>query len=143
MHRTLTLDELWSLAETTAKARNGLVHHSCCDVWTTRAAKLKRTSHHENVQWRHFLLSLDKSFADKKQAFLAKMTEEGWQLPAILNQTCQGKSSLTLRQRAAFRPLHAGQPPQELQTSSAFLELVCPTQITPEIVTTSGTNHFI
>ena len=110
----IEFQELWSIATSAASACNGLVHHPCCDVWTTRAAKLKRASHRTKIQWREILNSLDKSCEDKKQALLAKMTEEGWRLPALLNEACKYQLSQPPRPRDPSKVDQPEQPPQEL-----------------------------
>jgi len=119
MQKTLAFNELWKTADTAAKGCNGLCHHPCCDVWTTRAAKTKRASHPRTTQWRQLILTLDKTIEDKKQALLAKMTEEGWRLPALLNEVCQAQSPPTLQQKSAFRPHIPVQQPQDTQASPA------------------------
>lgn len=79
---------LWTMATAAATTHNGLCYHPCCDVWTTKSAKLKRASHKAKIQWRQIINSLGRPCENKKQAFLAKMTEEGWRVPALFNKPC-------------------------------------------------------
>lgn len=119
MRKTLTFEELWAIATTAAKACNGLTYHNCCDIWTSRSAKASRDSHRQKLQWKNIISTLDKTIEDKKQGLLAKMTEEGWRLPAVLNEACQVRLFSTRSRQLAFRHHISDQPPQELRVSSA------------------------
>jgi hypothetical protein len=124
MKKTLTFEELWKMATMAANARNGLTYHHCCDKWTSRSAKVSRDSHKQKLQWKNLLSIVDKSYEDKKQALLAKMTEEGWRLPAILNEACDSQSRANIQTQIAFRPHNPDQPPQDLRDVLAPQNLV-------------------
>lgn len=119
MSRTLGLEQLWEMASSTANSRNGLFYHPCCDVWSTRASKAKRASHSKHLQWRQITSTLDKSVEDKKQALLAKMTEGGWRLPALLNEACHFKPKRSFQQETAFKVVNPDLPPEDLRASFA------------------------
>ena len=121
--KLLTFHELWSMANAASQSCNDLCFHLCCDVWTSRAAKSKRASHVKCLTWRKLLLLLDKAAEDKKQSLQAKMVEEGWRLPAVLNEACQARPSPTFQQQIAFR-LH--QPAQDLRAGLTPLEFLRP-----------------
>ena len=120
--RTLNLDQLWEIANASAKSCNGLMYHPCCDIWSTRAAKVKRASHTKSLHWRQITASLDKASDDKKGALLAKMTEEGWQLPVVLNKSCQPQPRLTVEPQFPFRPHNPDHLSQDFRTSIAPIE---------------------
>lgn len=65
------------------------------------------------------MASLDKSIEDKKQALLAKMTEEGWRIPVVFNKGCQARPSPTFHRPIAFRPHQLSIQLQNLQASLA------------------------
>lgn len=116
--RALAFGELWALVSTTNKSSNGLCYHPCCDTWTTRGATTKRASHSNCLKWQKLSSTLDKSIEDKKQALQAKMIEEGWRLPALLNEVCSSATRQTGQPQVAFK-LH--QPLLQPQDSLASL----------------------
>lgn len=142
MARFLPFDTFWDLALAQNNTSNGLYYHPCCDVWTTRAAKAKRASHKDNINWRRALNSLDKSVDDKKHALLAKMTEEGWRLPVVLNEACKAMLPQTLQQQSAFRPHIPVQPPQDLQPIIADQDFIYPDQLPLGLITPSSNHYF-
>ena len=90
MRKQWDFEELWLAALSHAKCRNDLVYHSCCDVWTTRASERARKSHVKMIRWRELMGSLKiTNGEDKKTLLLAKMTEEGWRMPVVMNQACR------------------------------------------------------
>ena len=117
--KTLTFEQLWSLATSVIHGGNGLYYHPCCDIWTTRGSITKRSSHSKSLHWRKLLSTLDKSIDDKKQALFAKMTKEDWRLPALLNETCHPRARPTLQPQSAFELHYPDQIPQDLQASLA------------------------
>ena len=83
-------ENLWHLALTKGKSRNDVAYHSCCDVWTTRGAEKARASHVKITRWRELMADLGYSREeDKKTLLLAKMVEEQWALPAVINRPCR------------------------------------------------------
>ena len=123
--RTLSLDQLWEIANASAKSCNGITYHPCCDTWSTRAAKMKRASHTMIIHWRQITASLDKASDDKKGALLAKMVEEGWKIPVILNKPCLSNRSTKKSQlpfkihipqhKRTFTPISPDRTNQDLQ----------------------------
>lgn len=107
----LTFEQLW---EKVNASSNGIYYHLCCDVWTTRSSKAKRASHIKFLQWRKIMASLDKNMDDKKQALLAKMTEEGWRNPVVVNQVCQTQPATTVPTQFPFRLHNQSLQPQDL-----------------------------
>jgi hypothetical protein len=89
MSRILAFEEFWQVANPIHHGGNGLYYHPCCNIWTTRASKSKRASHTQHLQWRQIMDSLPKDIIDKKQALQAKMIEEGWSIPVLLNEACK------------------------------------------------------
>jgi len=142
MRRLVEFETLWTTGIASAKACNGICYHPCCDVWTTKGAKTIRKSHVKAQQWRNLLLTLDKSVEDKKQALLSKMTEEGWRLPAVLNETCQARPAPTFQQQTAFRLRQPDIQPQDLQAGFSSLDFVYPDQLPFELVTPSSIYYF-
>ena len=114
MSKLVGFEELWLMATSAAEAHNGLVHHPCCDVWTTKASKAKRESHRQKLQWKSIMKALGSSCEDKKQALQAKMIEEGWRLPALLNESCNCQSRQTLRPEDPPKFHQSLHPPEEL-----------------------------
>ena len=90
MAKERDFDDLWAHGLSQAKSRNGLFYHSCCDVWTSRGAEKSRSSHTKKLRWTILMASLKTTGEEEKKTLLrAKMTEEGWRLPAIMNQACK------------------------------------------------------
>jgi chromosome segregation ATPase len=84
------------------------------------------------------MASLDKT-VDNKQALLAKMTEEEWKLPAVLNELCPIQPSSTVQQKSAFRhhvPNFQHQPIERLHEMGA--EIVQQELAVSEMITSSG-----
>lgn len=117
MDSSLTFDQLWNKLAIHKEAGNCLLYHPCCGVWTTKAAKVKRASHRQSWKWRQIAASLDKSASDIKQAFHAKMTEEGWRLPAVLNKRCTSLPTPFLVPQARFRPVDSALQPADVRAS--------------------------
>lgn len=109
MSRHLAFEQFWNKAVTAANGSNSLCHHICCDVWTTRASKSTRATHIKKTSWRAIMESLSKKAPDKKAALLAKMTEEGWRLPVILNKPCEFHSHQSLGEGGSSK----GDQPEE------------------------------
>ncbi len=86
--------------------------------------------------------TLGKDTGDKKQALLAKMTEEGWRLPAVLNEFCQVRPTSTFQQQPAFRLHQFDQPPQDLQADFSPRNYVFEGQIPSELITSSSKIKF-
>ena len=125
MAEPLSFNELWELAVAANKAANGIYYHPCCDVWTTRGSVAKRSSHLKKLQWRKLISTLDKSCEDKKQALLAKMIEEGWRVPAVLNKLCECHLRQSVDQSRHFKTHNPDQRPEELVSalpSQDFIE---------------------
>ena len=143
MRKTLTFDELWKMAETAARSCNGLTYHHCCDVWTSRSAKVSRDSHKQKLHWKNLLSTLNKQAEDKKQALLAKMTEEGWRLPAVLNETCQAQPRQLFGPQALSNHFSESVQPASLQPGLADYLFLLPGQTSSQVVTPSGTLTLI
>jgi hypothetical protein len=142
MSTLLSFEDLWNTATAAANAHNGLAHHSCCDSWTSKGAKIKRKSHKKHESWGKLLLSLDKAVEDKKQALQAKMIEEGWRLPAVLNEACQARPKQTRQPQTAFRLHQPDLPPQDFQASLAHRGLIVASQDHPGNQATSTFSHY-
>lgn len=90
MAKVMEFEDLWHLAVTHAKSRNDMFYHSCCDVWTARSAINARKSHEKKIRWRELMACLKENGGeDKKTQLLAKMSEERWRLPVVMNEGCQ------------------------------------------------------
>lgn len=117
--KVVDFNKFWVKAVDADKSYNGFEYHSCCDSWSTRCPKSKRSTHKNHLPWRKLMTLLDKNTEDKKQALLGKMTEEGWKLPIVLNQICQVHSAPTLPAQLSLR-LHSRFPqPQDFPPSLA------------------------
>ena len=121
---------------------NNLFYHSCCDVWTTRDAKPKRVAHKNHLAWRKLALTFDKTIEDRKQALLAKMTEEGWRINVVLNECCSALSSSISKQQTDLRLHQPGIHPQDLQADLSSLDLIYQDQLPSELITSSGDHCF-
>lgn len=130
--RNLTFDQLWDKANSAKQGSNGLYYHPCCDIWTTRGSEAKRASHSKHFHWRQLISTLDKSCEDKKKALLAKMAEEDWRVPIVLNEACQVRPTPTFQQQSAFSLHQAEQLPQDLQTI-----------FSPQILNKISPDHYI
>ena len=97
MVKVINFEEFWLYALSLEKHRNDVAYHRCCDVWTSRNAKKARTSHSETINWRELIKSLDQSSQDKKLLLQARMVEEQWSIPIILNQPC--RSAMTTKNK--------------------------------------------
>ena len=117
MPTPLPFEELWRVATAAAAARNGLCYHPCCDVWTTRSAKLKRDSHKQKLLWQNLMSMLDKSVADKKKALEAKMVEERWRLHVVLNESCRLRTKKSAATGGAFCLVDNGLVERDLSSS--------------------------
>lgn len=142
MSRHLTFEELWERINSVNHSFNGLNYHPCCDVWTTRSSKTKRATHKTHLHWRQITALLDKSFEDKKQALLAKMTEEEWRLPALLNEFCQVRPGPIFQQQSAFRLHQPDIQPQDLEADFSPRNYVFEGQVPSELVSASGNQLF-
>ena len=89
MATTYDFDSFWDLATALNQARNSLSYHICCDVWSKRGSKRYRKLHKQELKWNQVMTSLSKEVPDKKLALQAKMIEEGWRIPVLLNKPCQ------------------------------------------------------
>lgn len=117
MKKVFSFDDFWEASDAAAKAHNGFCYHPCCDIWTSRSGKSARATHTKTLKWKEITRTLDKLTDNKKQDLLAKMTEEGWQVPVILNESCRVRQMPTFQQQAAFRPYQPSIQPQDLQAS--------------------------
>lgn len=133
MVRTLNFDEFWVMANSVNESCNSVIYHPCCDVWTTRSSKSKRASHSKNLPWRKLISSLSKSVEEKKEALLAKITDEGWRLPVVLNEACQAHHNQTGRSQAAFRPHQPNLSLYNLQFSNPPPAFVQPSPECPSL----------
>lgn len=84
----LSFEELWNKLSVGKAAGNTLYYHPCCDIWTSKNSKTKRASHAKQMPFRRIMSILDKSIDDKKLALMVKMAEQGWRIPAVLNEAC-------------------------------------------------------
>ena len=114
MGRLLTFQELWDFTQAQNKHCNGVYYHPCCNIWTTRNSKTNRSSHKLHFNWKQIMASLPKDTEDKKQALQAKMIEEGWALPALLNKPCTNHSSPNPVLQPSSDSTSAKVPPQDL-----------------------------
>lgn len=107
----MDFEDFWNYAKAREKGSNEVVYHRCCDSWTSRGSKKVRDSHVEHLGWRNLIRSLGASEEDKKTLLRAKMTEEGWRIPSIINETCKIQPKLKFPHQTAFK-LH---DPHQLQ----------------------------
>ena len=103
MVKHLDFDSFYQLATDSNRTCNSLSYHSCCDVWSKRGSKRLRSSHRQELKWGQVMTSLLKDFPDKKLALQAKMVEEGWRMPVLVNQPCQARA-LAYPPRLLFKP---------------------------------------
>ncbi len=102
--RTITFDDLWQTILDCSKHRNPILHHPCCDIWTTRNSKKSRSTHSQSTSWKEIQGTLPGDCPDLKTAFHAKMVEEGWRIPALLNKPCQAHLQLSQMGKLPFQP---------------------------------------
>ena len=138
MATLLTFDELWAKINSAHKAGNSFYYHPCCDVWTTRASKAKRASHTSHLQWKQISATLDKSVEDKKQALQAKMIEECWRLPSVVNGPCSRQPNQSSGHQLPFNLYNQDQPQQCVQAGLAEQDFIYPSQTAAEMTTISG-----
>jgi hypothetical protein len=124
--KTMTFEELWASAEKADKNNNAPTYHPCCDTWTSRGAEPKKASHSRSIGWRKLLSNLGNKIANKKQALLVKMSEEGWKLPVLFNTACQLQPRQTLHPQTAFRLHQPDLSSHDLQDSFARQEYSLP-----------------
>ena len=72
------------------------------------------------------MASLDKSLENRKQALMAKMTEEGWRVPAILNEPCLSLPNPSLGHPATF---NSHFEPVMIEASPAAQDFTRPGQV--------------
>lgn len=89
MSLSLSYNDFWRFAMERLKQRNYLSYHPCCDVWTTRNSKCIKETHTSVTSWKEVMATLDKSVEDGQVALQAKMLEEGWQIPVVVNKPCR------------------------------------------------------
>jgi hypothetical protein len=147
MARIVDFETFWKVASSKAAKGNDMVFHPCCDVWTSRNSKLAQTSHLEAIKWRQLLHSLPKTELDQKNALHAKMIEEHWQIPVVMNQHCisnLGKVSafrqFSTDSLAKTRLKNCLSTPTDLRTTTPATvrvndERSCFTQIQPQVHT--------
>ena len=111
----LSFEELWKKLSEGKTAGNTLYYHPCCDVWTSKNSKTKRASHAKQMPFRRIMSILDKSIEDKKQALMVKMAEEGWRIPAVLNEGCKMKPVASHAVQNTFRLYNPYGLPHNLQ----------------------------
>ena len=142
MSKRFTFDEFWKLANPRNHGGSGLYYHPCCDVWTTRSCKSTRASHTQKIQWRLIAGTLDKRIEDRKQALFIKMTEEHWQLPALLNIPCKIQPLPSIPPQLSSDSSSTNQPQQDLPLQSgAFNYTRQPGFIIPQQTTTESFEH--
>jgi hypothetical protein len=115
MDTSLDFEAFWILASSQAQSRNTLAYHQCCDVWTTRNSKKARNSHKQITHWIQVMLSLDRSVPDKKQALLAKLTEERRRTTVLMNLKCFASLNYSHRPRDSHQPLETENSIEGLQ----------------------------
>ena len=120
---SLDFEAFWILASSHAQRRNTLAYHQCCDVWTTRNSKKARTSHKQITHWIQVMLSLDRSVPDKKQALLAKLTEERRRTNVLVNVKCSASSNYSHRPRDSHQALETENYIEGLQVPEAQPDL--------------------
>lgn len=143
MQRCLPFDEFWEMVACLGEAGlKSLFYHSCCDVWTTKAGKTKGTSHKNRFAWHKLALTFDKTIEDKKQALLAKMTEEGWRLDIVINESCTALSSPILQQKIVSILHQPDIHPQDLQADLSSPDFASQDQPTCELPPSSSRQCF-
>lgn len=142
MLRTLTFDEFWDEAVAAVQGCNGYCYHPCCDVWTSRSARVKRDSHLKHIQWRKLFTALGKTMEQKKQHLLEKMNEEGWQIPIVLNDSCKVQLNQVPEQKAAIEPRLPYIQPQDLQVGFSHPNFTHPDPMWSEQNTPASTLYF-
>jgi hypothetical protein len=121
-----SFEDLWDFALNQGKSRNDVAYHSCCDVWTTRGAEKARSSHLKKIRWKELMAALETNGEeDKKKLMHAKMIEEGWRIPFLLNKPCFSnratkKSQLPFKihipqHRRTFSPMSPDRTNRDLQ----------------------------
>lgn len=138
MLKTVAFDKFWDDAVAAVKGCNGYCYHPCCDVWTTRSAIAKRDTHLKQIQWRKLVPASGKIDEQKKQDLLAKMNENGWQIPIVLNDSCKVQPIQTPQQQTTIQRHLPNIPPQDLQADPASLDFVFPGQLPFELTTPSS-----
>ena len=132
----LSFEELWKKLSDGKVAGNTLYYHPCCDIWTSKSSKTKRATHIKQMPFRKILSILDKSIEDKKNALMVKMVEEGWRIPAILNEVCKLKLVPSVPHRNTFRLYNPYLLPHNLQATlpprESPLSRQIPTPVNPE-----------
>ena len=124
MAKVADYNSFWEIACVKAANGNDLVFHPCCDVWTTRNSKQARSSHPELIKWRQILHSLGKMDIDLKSALHAKMVEECWQIPVIINQHCRVTKTLEPALTNLPRHKHAKRTHDQTTPSNQGLGIV-------------------
>ena len=119
MDTSLDFEAFWILASSQAQSRNTLAYHQCCDVWTTRNSKKARTSHKHITHWIQVMLSLGRSVPDKKQALLAKLTEERRRTTVLMNFKCFASLNYSHRPRDSHQTLKTENSIEGLQVPEA------------------------
>jgi hypothetical protein len=132
MARIVDYETFWKVASSKAAKGNDMVFHPCCDVWTSRNSKLAQTSHLEAIKWRQLLHSLPNTELDQKNALHAKMIEEHWQIPVVMNQHCISN----LGRISAFRKI----PTDSLAKTRLKNSLSTPTDLRTTTLATVGVN---
>lgn len=142
MAHCLPFDQFWECAVAASRAGNGFCYHPCCDVWTSPYGKGKgtRRTHDKSYQWKR-IISV-KNIQGKKQALLAKMIEEEWRIPVVLDEACENPRKPIMQQQTAFRPRHPDSQSQDSQAGLSCLEFVYPDQLPSGLITPSSTHYF-
>lgn len=143
MTKFLGYDSFWDFATERSQQSNDLSHHKCCDSWTTRQAKKVRASHTQEIKWRHLLSNLKCPPEDQKAHLQAKMIEECWRLPVVLNKSCISQQHKHLEQNLPFRFHNSGLLPSTFQASYTEQDFVYQNHNSINMFTTLGIYKFI
>lgn len=136
--KIVDFDSFWKRATKAGTNRNGFAYHSCCDVWTTRAAEAQRITHKWQIPLSKIISGLKTDIDGQKQALYAMMMEEEWRIPVLLNESCKARPRSILQQQVAFRHHQPGEASQELQERFAAQNTAYSGQVPSEVVTSSS-----
>jgi hypothetical protein len=138
MAKQLNFQAFWTFATARSQQGNDLHYHGCCDSWSTRNCKKARNSHNQHLQWRKLISALEPNSEGKEKALLAKMTEEGWKIPVVLNELCGTKTRQTFESQLPFKLENSCHPQGNQQTSLALPNFSYPNNDQPQNDTPSG-----
>lgn len=127
-------EDFWKMAIKANTGGNGLCYHECCDVWTTRAARIMRDSHQTKLSWRKFMADVDKSVDDGMVAFRAKLAQNNWRSDVVVNKSCRFQSAKSGLQQSGFRLRQSDIQPQDVQAGLSSLDFAYPGQLLSGLV---------